>query len=151
VVGLALTAVDPAFDHFLTTDIPALVDAFPAVQFCFVPMSRHPRVRRHNDAHLARALARHAPRLAVLDGDHHPAELLALFGCLDAAVCMRFHSFIFAARMGTPIIGVPYAEKCRNWLFEHEIRPVPPAARDVAAALDEALMAAPAAALAGGK
>jgi hypothetical protein len=53
--------------------------------------------------------------------------------------------------MGTPIVGVPYAEKCRHWLLEHEDAPVPATFSGVAAALDEALAAAPAAALAGGQ
>jgi len=54
--------------------------------------------------------------MRVLDGWYHPADVLSLFGHLKAAVCMRYHSLLFADRMKTPVIPVAYAEKCQDWL-----------------------------------
>lgn len=128
VVGLCLTAVEPKLDPLLNA-IPAVIERLRGVQFCFVPMSRHRRVSRHNDAVLAARLQREAPSLRVVQGIHHPREMLGLFSQFEAAVCMRFHSFLFADRMATPIIGIPYAQKCESWLREREMASVPPEAR----------------------
>ena len=50
---------------------------------------------------------------------------MAVFASLSAAVCMRYHSLLFAARAGTSIIPVPYAPKCDAWLDEHDLQGVP--------------------------
>ena len=61
IVGLALTAVNPALADAVLEASVACADAFPEVQFCFVPMSQHPSCARHNDLVLGRRL-RLAPR-----------------------------------------------------------------------------------------
>jgi len=124
IVGLCLTAVEPELDPFLRA-IPGVIERFSGVQFCFVPMSRHRSVTRHNDAVLAARIQGEAPALRVVQGVYHPREVLGLFSHFSAAVCMRFHSFLFADRMGTPIIGVPYAQKCESWLQERGISAAP--------------------------
>ncbi len=68
IVGLALTAVNPALADAVLDASVACADAFPEVQFCFVPMSQHPFVRRHNDLVLGRRLQARAPGVVVLDG-----------------------------------------------------------------------------------
>jgi len=118
IVGLALTAVNPALVDAVLDASVACIDAFPEVQFCFVPMSQHPFVRRHNDLVLGRRLQARASRLVVLDGTSHPALLLAAYGHFSAMVSMRYHGLLFAARAGVPLIAVPYAQKCRTWLAE---------------------------------
>lgn len=124
VVGLCLTAVEPRLRPFLPEVVPQLIDALPECQFCFVPMSQHPSVADHNDAILGHQIQARCPRLAVLDGLYHPADVLALFHHFDAAVCMRYHSFVFAARTGVPIIAIPYARKCRTWMRDHDVTEV---------------------------
>jgi polysaccharide pyruvyl transferase WcaK-like protein len=94
------------------------VAALPQVQFCFVPMSQHPKVSHHNDLLLGRRLQADVPRLAVLEAWHHPSDMLALFSHFTVAVCMRYHSLLFAQRAGAAIVPVPYAEKCESWLEE---------------------------------
>jgi hypothetical protein len=69
-------------------------------------MSQHPFVPAHNDLLLGRRLQLRSPRLAILEGSLRPEEVMAVFGSLSAAVCMRYHSLLFAARAGTPIIPV---------------------------------------------
>jgi polysaccharide pyruvyl transferase WcaK-like protein len=103
--------------------VPQLIDSLPEAQFCFVPMSQHPTVPHHNDLLLARQLQARSQRLTVLEGWHHPADVMALFGHFTVAVCMRYHSLLFAGCNGIPIVPIPYAEKCADWVQEHGIVP----------------------------
>jgi len=138
-IGLALTELGNIPAAEVTAAVAGLVDSFPEIQFCVVPMSRHPFVARHNDLLLARRLQAAAPRLAVLEGLHHPGAILALFELFSGAVCMRFHSLLFAERAGTPVIAIPYAAKCRSWLDDHGIEPTPMTAEHLTAALTDVL------------
>jgi polysaccharide pyruvyl transferase WcaK-like protein len=88
-------------------------------------MSQHPFAHAHNDLLLGRRLQRRSASLAVLEGGFRPEEVMAVFGRMTAAVCMRYHSLLFAERTGTPIIPVPYAPKCEAWIDEHGLQPVP--------------------------
>jgi polysaccharide pyruvyl transferase WcaK-like protein len=128
VVGLALTAMREQETPALESAFADLMEALPDVQFCFIPMSQNPFLHAHNDLVLARRLQVANPRLAVLEGALPPDEVMAVFGRLTAAVCMRYHSLVFAARAGTPIIPVPYAPKCDAWVDEHGLEAVPPEA-----------------------
>jgi polysaccharide pyruvyl transferase WcaK-like protein len=138
-VGLCLTALgpgDPA--QRLATAVTAvrqLIEDFPQLQFCFVPMSQHPYVAAHDDLRFGRQLRTAAPRLAILGGVHHPARLLALFGRFAAVVGMRYHSLLFAERVGVPLVAVPYAEKCRSWLAERRLEPTPLTGPDLSRSL----------------
>jgi len=118
VVGLALTGVNGNLTDAVLDAATTTMAAMPEVQFCFIPMSQHPFVARHNDLVLARRLQARAPGLRILDGTPHPSVLLAAYGHLAAVVGMRYHSLLFAARMGVPVIPVPYADKCRAWIAD---------------------------------
>jgi hypothetical protein len=126
VIGLCLTAIDAALADALCDVVAPVVDAFPDVEFVFIPMSQHPFVPQHNDGEFARALQARAPRIRVVQGSHHPAAVRALFDSLSAAVCMRYHSLLFAHDADVPIIALPYAAKCRAWLGEHGARSIEP-------------------------
>lgn len=128
IVGLSLTAVNPAIAEAAVVAAAECVDALPELQFGFIPMSQHPFVARHNDLLLARQLLARQPRVRVLAGVHEPAQVLAVFGHLSVAVCMRYHSLLFAERAGVPIIPIAYADKSRNWLAERGESPVEPTA-----------------------
>jgi polysaccharide pyruvyl transferase WcaK-like protein len=125
IVGLSLTDVEPAIGRQLAPAVRQLVDALPEVQFCVIPMSQHPFVPPHNDLLLGLRLQAEVPRLAVLKGFHHPSRVLAAFGVLSGAICMRYHSLLFAERARTPIVAVPYAEKCETWLAERGMAATP--------------------------
>lgn len=125
VVGLALTSVRSHQTAALEAVVAHCIAALPAVQFCFIPMSQHPFVHAHNDLLLGRRLQQRVPRLSVLEGSPRPEEVMAVFGRLTAAVCMRYHSLLFAARIGTTILPVPYAPKCEAWIAEHGLTSVP--------------------------
>ncbi|MEK6720145.1 MAG: polysaccharide pyruvyl transferase family protein [Chloroflexota bacterium] len=139
VVGLCLTAVDPALADRLHAAVLAAIDALPGVDFCLVPLSRHPFVAAHNDEIAARRLAAERPRLRVLVPPDDPAELLAVFEAFAAAVCMRYHSLLFADRAGIPIVPIPYAEKCLHWLAEHGLVAADPSPSSMLAGLGAAL------------
>lgn len=123
VVGLGLTAMR-GDQTALEAAVAHCIAALPDVQFCFIPMSQHPFVHAHNDLLLGRRLQLRSPGLAILEGSFRPEEVMAAFTSLSAAVCMRFHSLLFAARVGTPIIPLPYAPKCEAWVEEHGLERV---------------------------
>jgi polysaccharide pyruvyl transferase WcaK-like protein len=135
VVGLALTAVRAQNTAVLETAIIQCIRVMPDLQFCFIPMSQHPFVPQHNDLLLGRRLQRQNPRLAVLEGSLCPDDVMAVFGRLSAAVCMRYHSLLFASRAGTHIVPVPYAPKCEAWIAENGLQPVPLEGAALAAAV----------------
>ena len=139
VVGLALTGLRAHQAAVLEGTVAHAIADLPDVQFCFIPMSQHPFIHAHNDLLLGRRLQVASPRLAVLETSLNPQQVLAVFGSLSAAVCMRYHSLLFADRMGTPIIPVPYAPKCDAWIAEHGLRPVPLAPAVFASAIRAAV------------
>jgi polysaccharide pyruvyl transferase WcaK-like protein len=135
VVGLCLTGVDVALGGLMVEAAAAAMERMPGVEFIFIPMGRHPTVRTHDDLVLGRELQRRQPRLHLLETDGHPAGVLSSFRFLDAAVCMRFHSLVFAERTGTPIIPIAYASKCATWLDERRMASVEPLVPQLHAAL----------------
>lgn len=139
VVGLALTGIDAALAERVEQAVVGAVDALPAVDFVVIPMSRHPFVAAHNDELLARRLVAARPRLRIITPPDDSARLLALFEACSAAVCMRYHSLLFADRAGIPIVPIPYAEKCRHWLGERGLAEVDASPASVVDALRVAL------------
>jgi polysaccharide pyruvyl transferase WcaK-like protein len=139
VVGLALTAVAPALVERVEQAVIAAVDSLPEVDFALLPMSRHPFVAAHNDELLARRLIAARPRLRLVPPPDDAAALLGVFDALSAAVCMRYHSLLFADRAGIPIVPIAYAEKCRHWLEERHLAEVEPAAGALAEAVRTAV------------
>ncbi|HYK95180.1 MAG TPA: polysaccharide pyruvyl transferase family protein [Candidatus Dormibacteraeota bacterium] len=123
VMGLCVTALDPGIVERLAVAIETLVDSLPDFDFCLFPMSRHPFLERHNDEVFARQLMVRRPRLRLLVPPDDPSEVLAVFEAFSAALCVRYHSLLFAERAGIPIIPVPYAEKCHHWLAERSLEP----------------------------
>jgi polysaccharide pyruvyl transferase WcaK-like protein len=128
VVGLCLTDIDPDLARSVVRAVLDAVDALPELDFCLIPMARHPFVARHNDEVLARRLIAQRPRLRLVEPPQDTATLLGVFDALGAAVCMRYHSFVFAERAGLPIVAFPYAAKCRTWLAERGLEPDEPSA-----------------------
>ncbi|MEP7040168.1 MAG: polysaccharide pyruvyl transferase family protein [Chloroflexota bacterium] len=135
VVGLALTALRPHQAAALEGAVARCIADLPDVQFCFIPMSQHPFVHAHNDLLLGYRLKLRSPRLAVLEPSLPPDQLMAIFRGLSAVVSMRYHSLLFAERMGVPIIPLPYAPKCDAWIAEHGLRPVSLAPATLASAI----------------
>ena len=126
VVGLCLTAVDPSLVDRVENALLSAIDRLPGAEFCLVPMSRHPFVPGHNDEVLARRLLERRSGLRILVPPDDTAELLGIFEAFSAAVCMRYHSLLFAERARIPMVAFPYAEKCRHWLAEHGLPAVEP-------------------------
>ena len=139
VVGLCLTGVNARLAAEVLPAIAAAIPRFPEAQFAFIPMARHPHVASHDDAVLGRRLRDAAPTVRILEATDDPRVVLAAFGWLDAAVCMRFHSLVFAERAGVPIVPIAYASKCATWLGERGLSSVAVSADAIAGALDTAL------------
>jgi len=120
-VGLALTATGIESPEPLVREFSTVINEMPDTQFLFIPMCQHPRVAGHNDLLLADALQRRAPSLRILHGWYRPQEVLAVYGVLDAAICMRYHSLLFAHRTGCNIIALPYSEKCDDFVQRNNL------------------------------
>jgi polysaccharide pyruvyl transferase WcaK-like protein len=138
VIGLCLTAVDASLADRVVEAVLGAVDALPGTDFCLIPMSRHPSVPSHDDERLARRLLSARPRLRILPDVEDVSALLGVFEALSGAVCMRYHSLLFAARAGIPIVPIVYAEKCEHWLREHDMLPAQPTAGAILAGLASA-------------
>jgi polysaccharide pyruvyl transferase WcaK-like protein len=145
IVGLCLTAMDEQLADAVALAVAGVVRALPELQFCFVPMSRHPFVPRHDDVTYARRLQTVSPSIRILEGAADPADLLSVFGQLSVAVCMRYHSLLFASRLGIPIVPIAYAQKCRSWLAERGRTSVPPEATAIRKQIEAAVAGAVAA------
>jgi polysaccharide pyruvyl transferase WcaK-like protein len=144
IVGLCLTAVDPPLAERLRNEIPQVVAAMPELQFVLLPMSQHPTARDEDDLRFAQEIARTVPALPVLPAALDPRDVLGLFGAFDAAVCMRYHSLLFAHRSRLPVVAIPYADKCTIWLAEQGLPAYPADANAIVAALVSALERPPA-------
>jgi polysaccharide pyruvyl transferase WcaK-like protein len=123
-IGLCLTSTEPKLERALVQSIPPLIASVSDTQFCFVPMSLHPTVSHHNDLALAHRIRSLSPDLVVLEDEHHPSEIAALFQHFTSVVCMRYHSLLFAERTATSVVPIPYAEKCWDWTEEQGLEPV---------------------------
>lgn len=55
----------------------------------------------------------------IADPSTTPAQMLGLVASLDAVIAMRFHSIVFAAASSTPMVALPYDDKCSAFLEEH--------------------------------
>ena len=139
VVGLALSGVEPRAADAAVAAVIGAMDALPEVQFCFIPMSRHPFVASHDDTAVARRIQSARARLTIVDAALHPATLLSAFGQLSAAVAMRYHAMLFAERAGIPLVPLVYAEKNLRWLRERRIPAVTPSSAELVATLWAAL------------
>ena len=139
IVGLALTGVNERLREPVLEAAASAMRGMPRTQFCFVPMSRHPYVRQHDDALMGAELQRREPRLVALDREMAPAMAIAVFARFSAAVCMRYHSLLFAARGGVPIVAIPYAPKCDAWLREAGVEAVAPSGAAIEARLRKVL------------
>ncbi len=69
---------------------------------------------------------------------HDPAELMDLTAALDLVVAVRFHSLVFAALAGVPLVGVSYDPKIDHFLGSLGLEPV----ADLADLTAERLLAA---------
>jgi polysaccharide pyruvyl transferase WcaK-like protein len=143
IVGLALAGLhsDAAGgEDRLIEAIAEAIRRLPKVQFVALPMSRHPFRPAQDDVGLAVRLGAACPSVAVVEQLDDPRVALAAFGRLDAALCMRYHSLVFAERWGVPLVALPYAPKCRTWLEEHGVAPTPADPDMLVAALERALV-----------
>ncbi len=54
----------------------------------------------------------------IVDAPYEPQRMMAMLSCMDAAVTMRLHSVIFAAKQRVPMLGVVYDPKVASCLEE---------------------------------
>lgn len=90
---------------------------------------------RTDDRHLARRLragCRFPERAWIVSGRYDYDEIESLYLEADCAVATRLHGAVFAARMGTPVVGLAYEDKVRGF-FDQLSMPEACLGRDAAA------------------
>jgi polysaccharide pyruvyl transferase CsaB len=88
------------------------------VEPLFVPFSRHPYEPLEDDAVFARALVEAVGGGTVLEGEHHPRDVLGVVAQAECVVAVRFHALVFALRAGVPVVALPYDAKCDDLLAQ---------------------------------
>lgn len=88
------------------------------VEALFIPFSRHPYEPLEDDEVLARELVAGLGAGHVLQGTHHPRDVLGVVEQAEAMVAVRFHALVFAVRTATPVVALPYDAKCSDLLIE---------------------------------
>lgn len=141
-VGLAFRRVrDPLTQHRIEAEfvrtLNALVEAgrVPVL----LPFCAHPSAEVEEDLAYAQTLRRHAahPDAICIAGDaRHPGELLDAVSRLDAIVAMRFHAIVFAHVARTPVLALPYDDKCASFVHEHHLSSLPLASVTARSLLD---------------
>lgn len=108
----------------------------------FVPFSRHPYEPLEDDAGYAAHLVDAIGGGSVLEGEHHPRDVLALLLEARCVVAVRFHALIFALRLDRPLVALPYDAKCSDLLAACGERGLAPAEVTARALAHEVLAAA---------
>lgn len=76
-------------------------------------------MQRPEDEVLAYQMSERAhARTLCLHGAYHPAEMMAFTRQCSFVIGMRLHALIFAAAVGTPVLGLPYDPKVTALLDE---------------------------------
>lgn len=78
----------------------------------------------HQDLAFCQEMATQLPGTRVMQGEYHPAELLALFQQLDFMIGIRLHALIIAAVAQVPLVGITYDPKIDAFLQQLEDQPV---------------------------
>lgn len=118
VIGVALR---PWGDSAWTAEVAEALDRVAAerdTEIRFLPMQHSPR-DHENDIGIARRV------VDMMDGPHRPPEelsspeeaLRAVAGC-DLIVAMRYHSVVFAALAGKPVVALGYDPKVEHLMGE---------------------------------
>ena len=83
-----------------------------------IVMPFHPTFDRHEAHGFARATSEAGAEALVFDPDGAEQlghrRLLALVGGMDLLLCVRFHSLVFSALLGTPAVAIAYDPKVRH-------------------------------------
>ena len=76
-------------------------------------------MQRPEDEALARRISEDSdPPALYLQGAYHPAEIMAFTRHCEFVIGMRLHALIFAAAVGTPVLGLSYDPKVTALLEE---------------------------------
>lgn len=76
-----------------------------------------------SDIEMAKKLSESKHKTIILNTFKlNPHEIKWLFGQFDLVIGMRYHAIVFALSMNTPLIGLAYANKCKNLLKSKEIK-----------------------------
>lgn len=141
-IGLALRRVrDPLTQHRIEAEFVRTLDALVEAGRTpvLVPFCAHPSAEVEQDLAYAVTLRRHTARpdaIRVIDDARHPGELLDVVSRLDAIVAMRFHAIVFAHAARTPVLALPYDDKCSSFVHEYHLSSLPLASVTARSMLD---------------
>jgi polysaccharide pyruvyl transferase WcaK-like protein len=123
--GFALRRVrDPLEQHRLAGEFAAVVSrlARDGKEVVLLPFSSHPSAAGEQDIAYAREIRERAPApsLRIIEPGG-PWQMLDVVGRLDRIVAMRFHAIAFAQAARTPVLALPYDDKCASFAAEHGV------------------------------
>lgn len=117
ILGISITRMNFALTNEVTAIVRHVIKRTRGKsEILFLPMCRHKKSAFENDHLYSEEVIQKSPGVKILKGRYHPSEVLSIFGILKSCICMRFHSMVFAYRMGINMIPIPYAEKCSEFL-----------------------------------
>ena len=119
IVAISLRKTDNSTDKKICESIKKLTDWLQSqnIHVVFVPF--HP-----SDIEMAEKLFRNNKQKTIILNTFklNPNEIKWFFGQFDLVIGMRYHAIVFALSMKTPLIGLAYANKCKNLLKSKEIK-----------------------------
>jgi len=98
-----------------------LIEKFDA-EIIFFPFSFNPLRPVENDFEIAKQICKRLRSKkkdnfkVIQTRNYKPREIKGMIGLMNVFIGMRFHSIVFAYSMKTPLLGVSYEEKCRDFL-----------------------------------
>lgn len=126
IVGISITRINSVLANEVTTMVRNIIKRNGGKsEILFLPMCRHKKSDFENDLLYSEEILQKTDGAKILRGHYHPSEILSIFGVLRSCICMRYHSMLFAHRMGINMIPIPYAEKCSEFLANIETDPPP--------------------------
>lgn len=97
--------------------IPRLAERY---QILMVPMAQIKYCKRENDAIYINELVKDMDcPVFILEKQVHPRIMLSIFAQADIVIGVRLHSQIFSHITRTPLIGISYAKKSKDFLETH--------------------------------
>lgn len=98
-----------------------LIEKYNA-EIIFFPFSFNPLRTVENDFEIAKQICKRLKSKnkgnfkVIQTHNYTPHEIKGMVGLMNVFIGMRFHSIVFAYSMKTPLLGVSYEEKCRDFL-----------------------------------
>ena len=117
-IGISLAHIaDSSKLHQIIASLSDIINnASDKYHFYYFPFNTQEGNNDHTVGQILQEQLKQKHNFTMLDDYLGPQVFLCFFKELDAAVCMRFHSQVFAHMQHIPFIGISYDKKCSSFL-----------------------------------